>query len=468
MPSRRRRRLGPVALLAALAATVAGGGCGDDERPLRIGVIVDCVGVNRPLRAAELSGAQLPLIERGAHARGPRPSDGLDPVEIAGRPVELVPGCSEIWEFSTLTTEARRLAELEHVDAIVGGGGSPEEVVLRDVARREPGVLFLPAVHGPREATLRHPAPNLYRFAGDYGQGAAGLGTYAYRDLGWRRAAIVLTNWDLGWGPREAFAAEFCAAGGRVVSQVPVDAFDPAGRDVASVPMNVDGVAVFTKGFFGPEGFLKALARRVRDPAREILLGPGVMDDPALLRSTGRALAGVTGSSFVRPERLRAYLSRYEKAFPGTSRDVAGSELVTGYRDAVEALVTALERADGDTARLRPELARLRVQLLGGPVHLDHNGQAVVSTSLVRMAGPAAGGGTPVLEPVDEIPLVDQSIGGLLSSALVPDDGPAACRSGQRRPPWAGVSGGNGADGPGEARVLGPGGEPAGPQPAPN
>ena len=355
-----------MALAAAVAATVAAG-CGDTERPLRIGVIVDCVGVNRPLKAAELSGAQLPLIERGARARGPRPSDGLEPVEIAGRPVELVPGCTEIWEFSALTMEARRLAEVEHVDAIVGGGGSPDEVVLREVARREPGVLFLPAVHGPREATLHRRAPNLYRFAGDFGQGAAGLGTYAYRDLGWRRAAIVLTNWDVGWGPREAFAAEFCAAGGRVVSQLPVDAFDPAGRDVASVPRDVDGVAVFTKGFFGPEGFLKALARRARDPAREILVGPGLIDDPALVRSVGRSLAGVTGSSFVRPDRLRAYLARYEKAFPGTSRDVASTELVTGYRDAMEALVSALERADGDPARLRPELARLRVSCWAGP-----------------------------------------------------------------------------------------------------
>ena len=60
-------------------------------------MIVDCVGVNRPLKAAELSGAQLPLIERGARARGPRPADGLEPVEIAGRPVELVPGCTEIY-----------------------------------------------------------------------------------------------------------------------------------------------------------------------------------------------------------------------------------------------------------------------------------------------------------------------------------------------------------------------------------
>ncbi len=62
------------------------------------------------------------------------------------------------------------------MDAIVGGGGSPDEVVLREVARREPGVA-VPACgrHGPREATLHRRAPNLYRFAGDFGQGAAGL-----------------------------------------------------------------------------------------------------------------------------------------------------------------------------------------------------------------------------------------------------------------------------------------------------
>ena len=113
-------------------------------------------------------------------------------------------------------------------------------------------------------------------------------------------------------------------------------------------------------------------------------------------------------------------------------------------------------------ARLRPELARLRVQLLGGPVRLDHNGQGVVSTSLVRVGSPASHGAAPVLEPVEEIPSVDQSIGGLLSPSLTPEDGPAACRRGQRPPPWTVASGGDGADGPGEARVLGPGGEPAG------
>ena len=59
-----------------------------------------------------------------------------------------------------------------------------------------PEVVFLPVVHGAREVTLRRPARNIFRFAADYGQGMAGLASYAYRRLGWRRAAVVLGNWD--------------------------------------------------------------------------------------------------------------------------------------------------------------------------------------------------------------------------------------------------------------------------------
>ena len=67
---------------------------------------------------------------------------------VSGRRVELVPGCTEVYEFSTLTTELRRLVELEHVDAIVAASGGADQIVLRDVARRYPGVIFLPVVHG--------------------------------------------------------------------------------------------------------------------------------------------------------------------------------------------------------------------------------------------------------------------------------------------------------------------------------
>jgi branched-chain amino acid transport system substrate-binding protein len=433
-PERRSSRASIAALTGLLALAL--GGCGDEEEPVRIGVVVDCVGINRSLESAELSGAQLPMLQRGAHRVGRRPQDGITEATVAGRPVELVTGCTEAAEFSVLTGELRRLAENEKVDAIVAGGTGADEIVVRDVARTHPDTVFVPVVHGPRETTLRRPAANLFRFSGDHGQGVAGLATYAFRSLGWRRAAVVLANWDLGWNSRDAFVAEFCALGGTVANQLAVDFFDPAGRDIERVPRDVDGVAVFAGQFFGAGEFLKRLARRADDPGREIVVGPALMDDATILRATGRELRGVVGSSYVDPPRMRGYLRGYAKAFPGTPAGIASGELVTGYRDAVEAIVRALEHAHGDERRLPAELRRLRIGLLGGPVHLDQRRQAVISTSLVRIGAQDPGAAAPALEPVSRLDGVDQSLGGLLDPSLSPRAGPAACRRNQP-PRWS-------------------------------
>jgi branched-chain amino acid transport system substrate-binding protein len=431
-------RAGLAALGAAL--TFAAGACGEDEQPLRIGVVVDCVGINRSFQDAELSGAQLPLIERGARPAGREPRDGITGAEVAGRPVELVTGCTEVNEFSVLTRELRRLAEDEDVDAIVAAGNGPDGVIMRDVAREHPGVVFLPAVHGAREATVRRPARNVFRFAADYGQGMAGLATYAYRRLGWRRAAIVLGNWDSGWLSRDAFAAEFCSLGGTVSAEVALEVLEGPAR-VAEVPRDVDGVAVLVGQYFRPAEFINRLARRVGDPAREIVVGPGMVDEPELLRATAPALAGVAASSHVDPRRMREYLRAYERAYPGASPAIARHELVSGYRDAMEALLRAFENADGSSRRLPRELARLRIDLLGGPVLLDDRRQAVAETSIVRIEPGTNGSARPSLAPMDKVSDVDRSVGGLLPDALSPSHPPAECRRGGRPPPWAGQIG---------------------------
>jgi len=424
----RRRPLVAAALVAIAALASAGPGCGGGDATLRIGVIVDCVGLNRSLRDAELSGAELPLIDRGAELRGDLAGEGVGPVEVGGRKVELVPGCTEIWEPVALTAEARRLIEREEVEAIVAAGSGVDQVEMRDVARLYPDVVFIPVANGPREVTLDDPPPNQFRFAGDHGQGVAGLAEYAYRSLGWRKAAVVLSDWDTGWGNREAFVGEFCAMGGRVESQLEVEFFAPDGSDIAKIPRDVDGVAVFAPAVFEPGGLLRRLAARYDDPGRHILVGPSVTDEPTLLGSTRRALAGVTGSSYTDPERLRTYLHAHAEAFPGMSADIAGNELVTGYWDSVEALLAGIEAADERSQPLPVALAQLRVDLLGGPVRLDSNRQAVGPTTLVRIAPP--GRPAPGLEREGTVGAVDQSIGGVLSPSLVPSDRSAPCRSG--------------------------------------
>jgi hypothetical protein len=111
------------------------------------------------------------------------------------------------------------------------------------------------------------------------------------------------------------------------------------------------------------------------------------------------------------------------RAFPGVQPDVAAGIQVSGYRDAVEAALRALEQADGDVARLPGALARLEVDLMGGRVRLDANRQAVVSTPLVRIAGT----GRAEHEPLRLSAGVDQSLGGLLAPSLTPGARPWRC-----------------------------------------
>jgi branched-chain amino acid transport system substrate-binding protein len=433
----RRARWPALAIALALAASACGGG---DARPLRIGVIVDCVGAFRALQDQELSGAQLPLIVRGARTAGRRPSDGVHRVDVAGRPVEIVRGCSESGEFATLTQVARQLVEREHVDVVVAGGPfSVDGIPLRDLARRYPDVAFVAAANGPREVTLRRPAPNVYRVSADLAQGVAGLATYAYRDLGWRRVALVMDDWVVGWEAETAFVREFCALGGRVVGRVALSGPKPPRAVVAGIPRRADGVAVLGSALAVTPDLLTALARR---GPRTLVLGPDVIGDANLVRGVA-ALEGVVGAAYApageRSPELRTYLRDYTTAYPGAPPGEPRDGLVMGYRNAVEGVLDAFEQVHGDLSdgrrRLRGQLGHLRTELLGVPVRMDDHRQAVVSTSLVRLGRPSASG-VPALGDVRTIAGVDQSVGGLVGVGYQPSSAGQACRRGTP-PPWS-------------------------------
>ena len=158
-------------LVAAVVLALAAG-CGSDGGSLRIGLLTDCQGPFRGLEDAQISGAELPFLRRGGRLAGTAPSDGVTPIDVGSRRVELVHGCMETGEHSVFIEEARRLIETERVDVLVGGAS----VAARDLARRYPDIAFVSTFWDEQEITLRRPAPNLFRFGPDYGQQAAGLG----------------------------------------------------------------------------------------------------------------------------------------------------------------------------------------------------------------------------------------------------------------------------------------------------
>jgi branched-chain amino acid transport system substrate-binding protein len=363
---------------------------------------------------------------------------------VAGRKVEIVRGCSEIAEHTVLIEEARRLVEVERVDAIVGPVGESDSLVLREIARKHPEVAFLPAWSGAQELTLRDPAPNVYRFDADEAQDVAGLGSYAYRELGWRRAAVVSDLYGLGWQEEAAFVAEFCALGGLVTQRSrSAPAFlDTVGKD-ASVLSGVDGVALLTSPFFvSPVELITTLSKRLDQPERQIVLGMYVVDDKSVVSPLARPLNGVVGGSSVPPASSTAAMKRQRKefqaAFPGLPPEFAEGPLVLAFHDNMEGLLRALEAADANLGdgrtRLHEELARLRIDVPGGPVRLDRNRQAIRNAYLKRIV--TARDGTYSLRLVRVVPKVEQTFGGLLSNAPPPGPGSQPCRRGTP-PPWA-------------------------------
>ena len=408
---------------------------------MRIGLLTDCRGLFSGYEETMLAGAELPLLERGAHLTNGKPSGGVSGARVAGgRKLQIVRGCTEVSEFTVLVEEVRRLVETEGVDAVVGPISEADGLVMRDLARKYPEVIFIPVWSGAQELTLRHPAANVYRFDTDEAQDVAGLGSYAYRELGWRRAAVVADPF-VGWQEEAAFVAEFCALGGNVTARfsTPTDLGDPK---VARALRSADGVAALLwGGYFTGSDFLPALVRTVGSPDARLVAGTYVLEDSNTLVPIAHQPAGVVGGSSIPPAdetpAMRRHRAAFSKAFPGLPPSYAETPLLLAFNDAMEGLLRGLDASEGDLSdgrrRLRGELARVRFDLPSSPVHLDRNRQAVRNTYLKRISG---GGGKRKFRLVRVVPGVEQTFGGLLSDAPAPGPGSQPCRK-ATPPPWA-------------------------------
>ena len=407
---------------------------------MRIGLLTDCRGLFSGYEETMLAGAELPLLERGAHLTNGKPSGGVSGARVAGgRKLQIVRGCTEVSEFTVLVEEVRRLVETEGVDAVVGPISEADGLVMRDLARKYPEVIFIPVWSGAQELTLRHPAANVYRFDTDEAQDVAGLGSYAYRELGWRRAAVVADPF-VGWQEEAAFVAEFCALGGNVTARfsTPTDLGDPK---VARALRSADGVAALLwGGYFTGSDFLPALVRTVGSPDARLVAGTYVLEDSNTLVPIAHRPAGVVGGSSIPPAdetpAMRRHRAAFSKAFPGLPPSYAETPLLLAFNDAMEGLLRGLDASEGDLSdgrrRLRGELARVRFDLPSSRVHLDRNRQAVRNTYLKRISG---GGGKRKFRLVRVVPGVEQTFGGLLSDAPAPGPGSQPCRK-ATPPPW--------------------------------
>jgi branched-chain amino acid transport system substrate-binding protein len=421
-----------VGLLAALAVLV-GSGCGSsNSEPFRIGIISDCYGPFSSVHEPIVASAELPLLERGGRLRGRQPSEGVEGLEVAGRPVELHIGC--VAGNEEVIPEARRLVEEDGAQAIVGPINPQQGMILREYARRQPETAFLIEPSAAPELTLTDAAPNVFRFSADSAQWVAGAGTYAYRNLGWRTAAIVGDDAPFSWEEVAGFVSEFCALGGRIVDRTWITVGTDPAAVVSKLPREADGV--FLAPAVSPMvGLLKRYGAAHRDLSRRLVASAGLLYDPtALPVATGVVAAGPL--PFSPTSAMAAYVIAFTKAFPTIPPSVGIGPITVGYRDGVEALLGALEQANGETGKtLLSALDRVRVDSPVGQVRLDRNRQAITPTYLSRVVTDAKR--KPKIETFRVVPNVEQTFGGYFKPGDPPPSRTApVCKNGNP-PPWA-------------------------------
>jgi branched-chain amino acid transport system substrate-binding protein len=431
-----------VLLAVATALALLATSCGGSEQAIRIAVLADCEGYLAGYYDISLAGAELPLLRRGGRLSGERPSAGVQGVTIGGRRVELVFGCAG--ELTSGTLELRRLVESEGAEIVVGPGIVPVGIAMAEYAKHQPGVTF--AITSWEVLTSVNPAPNVFRFTPGYAQGEAGLGAFAYHQLGWRRAITIADPDPVGWGWAAGPIAEFCSLGGEIVRRVWL--FDPSDKlreRLAEVPTKgVDGYFVMT---FGPEAgaFLEQLAKSAPQPGRMVASSAAAATglDPAVVKRLGKRLVGIVGAWDVLPTLppFPAYMREFRKAFPriADTADANFHLFDVYFNNGMEAVLHALESVGGDLSngqqRFRTALGSLELDAPNGHIRLDANRQAIGPTYLFQVDGYKRGAlHYRLLKRVEN---VDASFGGHFGrSDPLPDRTQPPCEHGHP-PAWA-------------------------------
>jgi branched-chain amino acid transport system substrate-binding protein len=445
-------------LVAVVLATLAAVGCGGDDEgggaqetttgdtgaaegeAIKIGHLSTCEGPFAPFYDSTTAGAMLALVKRGAEPSGAKGSDGVSNAVVAGHPVELAWGCSDA-SPDRAVEEARRLVEEEGVDILIGPLSGSEGIAVANYAKDQPGVTFLNGSSAAQDTTLKVQAPNFFRFGTDGAQWMAGLGDYAYNELGWRKVVTIADDYDFPYTQNAGFVAEFCSLGGEVVSRI----WPPLGEEdyssyIAQIPSgDIDGFYLSVTGT-GTIAFAKQYEQLKGNLADSIVAG-SVAVDPNVLKELGDRMVGVVSAGPVAADSTDPAFTEYLDALKQAYPDVVGGSLFDVlYYDAMEAALLALEEVDGDLsdnhAAFREALAGLEVDFPNGTTRLDENQNAVAPNYLFEVVADETGDDIPDVKTLKEVPDVDQTFAGFFSADTpTPGREDPKCVQGNP-PPW--------------------------------
>ena len=210
----------------------------------------------------------------------------------AGAEIEIVgTGCADDTADKAIE-ETRRLMEQEDADILIGPLSGDEGIAVANYAKEHPDKTFINGTSGAQDTTLKVQAPNFFRFHSDGAQWSAGLGDYAYNELGWKTAAIIGDDYSFPYTSLAGFVAEFCAVGGKVTKRI----WPPLGEKdyssfISQIPDDVDGI-YYGIGGAGLVSFMKQYQEQKGKIDPKKTMGNVFFDDPLVLKEVSNAVTG--------------------------------------------------------------------------------------------------------------------------------------------------------------------------------
>jgi branched-chain amino acid transport system substrate-binding protein len=359
----------------ALAMSASPAMAQDDT--IRIGALATLEGAFTVLGEDSMRGVELALKEHNNMAGGKR--------------IELLKGSSDASPDSAVRA-MRKLVEQDGLQIVIGPLSGDEGLAIKDYAKTQPNVTFVNGTSAAQDTTLRDPAPNFFRFSTDGAQWMAGLGTYAFTTKGYKNVATVAEDYSFPYTQVFGFMAEFCKAGGHVVSKswVPIGNKDFSSV-IAAIPAEVDAVYVALGGADG----VNFLTQYQQAGGTAPLIGGSITADQTVLSSQGRQKEAVIGMPSAGPiadtwddPRWTKFVADYKAAFPDGFP--SPSLFAHGYYINTMAVLLALDRINGDISdggvKLRETLASLEFDTPTGLVKLDENRNAIADIFVTEVA----------------------------------------------------------------------------------
>lgn len=278
-------------------------------------------------------------------------------------------------------------------DIVVGPLSGNEGLRLKQIAKSHPKVTFLNGASGAQELTFPDTVPNFFNFTMNGAQLMAGIGTYAYQEMGLRNVAIIGEKYSYPFAQAGGFMVEFCRLGGKVIHKTWVALGTKNYENIIDMlPDTVDAIVLLLGGSdvvsflksYGAKGHNIPILAGVISAEHNVLNNPEV--DNSILE--GIITSGMNADDNPLPawhQFLDAYHAIDDKgfAFP--------TYFASGYYNNFKAALMALEATNGDLSALGETLATLQFEGPCGTVQLDGHHGVIATNYITRIARHADG-----------------------------------------------------------------------------